>query len=244
MKWFPLLYLLVCLLGALCVLFTVYWLQNWSGGFAWDGSGRMFNWHPVCMVTGLVVFYGSAALVYRLPLSWVGQKLQWKLLHASLTLAAFVLSVLGLVAVFTFHNNQQIPNLYSLHSWLGLAAVLLFSCQWISGFCTFLLPLAPDWVRHAYKPIHVCFGSTIFVLSVAASISGINEKLFFNLKQSNVTAAYSSLPPEALFANSLGMLVGVFGLLVLWMLLQTSWQRPNQWVSEARQPLLEAEDGG
>lgn len=244
MRLFSLLYLLVCLLGILCVFLTVFWVQQWRGGFAWDESGMMFNWHPVCMVTGLVVLYGNAALVYRLPLSWVGQKLPWKLLHAGLTLAAFILSVVGLVAVFAFHNKQQIRNLYSLHSWLGLTAVLLFSFQWMSGFCSFLLPLLPTWVGSAYKPIHMCFGSAIFILSLASAIAGINEKLIFSLKPSNNTAEYSSLPPEALFANSLGLLIGVFGLLVLWMLSRPSWQRPNRHVSEARQPLLEEEDGG
>ncbi|XP_078536757.1 lysosomal membrane ascorbate-dependent ferrireductase CYB561A3 [Lissotriton helveticus] len=244
MRLFSLLYLLVILLGILCVFLTVFWVQQWRGGFAWDESGMMFNWHPVCMVTGLVVLYGNAALVYRLPLSWVGQKLPWKLLHAGLTLAAFILSVVGLVAVFAFHNKQQIRNLYSLHSWLGLTAVLLFSFQWMSGLCAFLLPLLPAWFSSAYKPIHMSFGSAIFILSLASAIAGINEKLIFSLKPSNNTAGYSSLPPEALFANSLGLLIGVFGLLVLWMLSRPSWQRPDRHISEARQPLLEEEDGG
>lgn len=71
----------------------------------------------------------AAVLVYRVPSSWEGRKLPWKLLHAALTLTAFVLVVLGLVAVFRFHNATGTPNMYSLHSWLGLTAVLFFSCQ-------------------------------------------------------------------------------------------------------------------
>ncbi|XP_020823791.2 lysosomal membrane ascorbate-dependent ferrireductase CYB561A3 isoform X2 [Phascolarctos cinereus] len=116
-------------LGSLCVLFTVYWVQHWRGGFGWDGTNLMFNWHPVLMVTGMVVLYGAASLVYRLPQSWVGPKLPWKLLHAVLHLVAFILAVLGLVAVFNFHYHNRISNLYSLHSWLGITAVALFACQ-------------------------------------------------------------------------------------------------------------------
>lgn len=71
----------------------------------------------------------AAALVYRVPISWEGPKLPWKLLHAVLTLTAFILVVLGLVAVFEFHNKKEIASMYSLHSWLGLATVLLFSSQ-------------------------------------------------------------------------------------------------------------------
>lgn len=46
-------------LGSLCILFTTYWMQYWRGGFAWDGSVHMFNWHPVLMVSGMVVLYGA-----------------------------------------------------------------------------------------------------------------------------------------------------------------------------------------
>ncbi|XP_065447878.1 lysosomal membrane ascorbate-dependent ferrireductase CYB561A3 isoform X3 [Chrysemys picta bellii] len=223
-------------LGLLCVVFTGFWSQHWRGGFAWDGSTKMFNWHPICMVTGMLVLYGAAVLVYRVPSSWAGPKLPWKLLHAALTLAAFVLVVLGLVAVFGFHNAQGTPNMYSLHSWLGLAAVLFFSCQWLMGFTAFLLPWSPAWLRIIYKPVHVFFGSTILALAMAASISGINEKLFFSL--TNKTVPYAKLPPEAWFANSLGMLILVFGLLVLWALATPAWKRPESESLEDRQPLL------
>ncbi|XP_074810734.1 lysosomal membrane ascorbate-dependent ferrireductase CYB561A3 [Natator depressus] len=223
-------------LGFLCVVFTGFWSYHWRGGFAWDGSAKMFNWHPVFMVTGMLVLYGAAVLVYRVPSSWVGQKLPWKLLHAALTLTAFVLVVLGLVAVFGFHNATGTPNMYSLHSWLGLTAVLFFSCQWLMGFAAFLLPWSPAWLRIIYKPIHVFFGSTILALAMAASISGINEKLFFSL--TNKTVPYARLPPEAWFANFLGMLILVFGLLVLWALATPAWKRPESESLEARQPLL------
>lgn len=126
-------------------------------------------------------------------------------MHGALALAAFILAVLGLAAVFRFHNAHGTPNMYSLHSWLGLVTVLLFSCQvgtapdppaphlslfprphplflqWAAGFSAFLLPWAPNWLRAFYKPIHVFFGATVLMLSVASCVSGINEKLFFSL---------------------------------------------------------------
>lgn len=57
--WFYVTCLVLGSLGSMCVLFTVYWMQHWRGGFAWDGSSSMFNWHPVLMVTGMVVLYGA-----------------------------------------------------------------------------------------------------------------------------------------------------------------------------------------
>ncbi|NXX39188.1 CYAC3 protein, partial [Tricholaema leucomelas] len=224
---------LLGILGFVCVAFVSAWCQYWRGGFALDGSTRTFNWHPVLMVTGMVVLYGAAALVYRLPPAWTGPKLPWKLLHGALALAVFILAVLGLAAVFRFHNEHGTPNMYSLHSWLGLATVLLFSCQWLAGFSAFLLPWAPAWLRALYKPLHVFFGSTILMLSMASCLSGINEKLFFSLK--NGTTEYKLLPPEAVFANTLGLLILLFGVLVLGALARPSWKRPDADSPDTRQ---------
>ncbi|XP_038620326.1 cytochrome b ascorbate-dependent protein 3 [Tachyglossus aculeatus] len=223
-------------LGSLCVLLTVYWVQHWRGGFGWVDSDGIFNWHPVLMVAGMVVLYGAASLVYRLPQSWVGSKVPWKLLHSALHLAAFVLAVLALFAVFRFHSQKKIANLYSLHSWLGITTVFLYACQWLSGFAVFLLPWAPLEMRSLHKPIHVFFGASILSLTVASVLSGINEKLFISLR--NQTASYPSLPVEARFANTIGMLVVVFGLLVLYVLLASSWKRPEPGALTDRQPLL------
>ena len=41
------------------MVFVSFWNAQWRGGFAWDGTGKQFNWHPVFMVTGLVVLYGN-----------------------------------------------------------------------------------------------------------------------------------------------------------------------------------------
>ncbi|KFP05966.1 Cytochrome b ascorbate-dependent protein 3, partial [Calypte anna] len=220
-------------LGSLCVAFVTLWCHHWRGGFSWDGTTTTFNWHPVLMVTGMVVTYGAAALVYRSPPAWRGPKFPWKVLHGSLALVALGLTVLGLLAVFSFHNTQGTPNLYSLHSWLGLLTVLLFSCQWVFGFSSFLLPWAPTWLRGFYKPIHVFFGSLILLLAVASCLSGINEKLFFSLK--NGTMQYKFLPPEALFANTLGLLILLFGVLVVGALARPSWKRPEGDCPETQQ---------
>ena len=71
----------------------------------------------------------AGAVVYRIPLTWGHNKLPWKLLHAALMLLSLILSVVGLCAVFDFHNANGTPNLYSLHSWIGIAAVALFAMQ-------------------------------------------------------------------------------------------------------------------
>lgn len=51
--------------------------------------------------------------------------------------------------------------------------------------------------------------------------------LFHRKGGANGSAAYRSLPPEAIFANSLGVLLVAFGLLVLLLLSNRGWRRPE-----------------
>lgn len=59
------------------------------------------------------------------------RKRRLKLTHAGIMLFVVLLTVIALVAVFDSHNlvSPPIPNMYSLHSWVGLTTVILFCCQ-------------------------------------------------------------------------------------------------------------------
>lgn len=73
-------------------------------------------------------------------------------------------------------------------------------------------------------------------------VSGPRAVLF----RKNATRPYSSLPGEAVFANSTGMLVVAFGLLVLYLLQASSWKRPEVEVTTEGQvrPCLPGQAGG
>ncbi|XP_056148430.1 lysosomal membrane ascorbate-dependent ferrireductase CYB561A3 [Lampris incognitus] len=225
---FYLCFLLSLCVGLACVVCVCIWNKQWRGGFAWDGSALQFNWHPVLMVTGMVVLYGNGVVLYRVPLTWGQNKLPWKLLHAGVLLLALLLSVLGLCAVFSFHNAKNIPHLYSLHSWIGICTAALFALQWAVGMAGFLVPWTPMSFRAQLKPVHVWMGTSILSLSIVSCISGINEKLFFVLKENtSETQPYSASPPEAVFGNTLGALIVAFGLVVVKILSNQKWQRPE-----------------
>jgi hypothetical protein len=59
------------------------------------------------------------------------RKKRLKMTHATVMGSAFVLACIGLVAVFDSHNlaDPPVPNMYSLHSWLGITTVILFAMQ-------------------------------------------------------------------------------------------------------------------
>uniref|UniRef100_UPI003AAA60F7 plasma membrane ascorbate-dependent reductase CYBRD1 n=1 Tax=Centroberyx gerrardi TaxID=166262 RepID=UPI003AAA60F7 len=210
-------------LGFVCIIFVLTWVLHFKEGLAWDGGLAEFNWHPVLIVTGFIFLQGIAIIVYRLPWTWKCSKLMMKFIHAGLNLLAFIFAAIALVAVFDFHNAAKIPNMYSLHSWLGLAVVILYSLQLVLGLGVYLIPITPVSVRAAFMPLHVYSGLFIFTSAIATALMGITEKLIFGLKDPK----YKDSPPEATFVNVLGVLIVVFGALILWIATRTSWKRPN-----------------
>lgn len=68
-------------------------------------------------------------LIYRTARH--GKKRVLKLTHAVLHFVAFIFTVIALKAAFDSHNyaSPPKPNLYTLHSWIGLITVILFSYQ-------------------------------------------------------------------------------------------------------------------
>jgi cytochrome b-561 len=47
-------------LGAM--IMTGVWLSKYHGGFAWDDSGKQFNYHPLFMVIGIVFLNAEGTL--------------------------------------------------------------------------------------------------------------------------------------------------------------------------------------
>ncbi|NXX52802.1 CY561 protein, partial [Scopus umbretta] len=161
------------LLGLTLLATTGAWLGRYRGGVAWH-SPLQFNVHPLCMVLGMVFLQGDALLVYRVFRHEA--KRSTKALHALLHGLALVIALVGIVAVFESHRAKGIPDMYSLHSWCGMAAFWLLGC----GF--FLLPRTSFSLRGRYKPQHIFFGIALFVLSIGTCLLGITEMLLFNIR--------------------------------------------------------------
>ena len=85
-------------------------------------------------------------MIYRVPPAWIS-KWRLKLLHTLLHFAALLMSAIGLKSVWDSKGLRSMNHGYSLHSWIGIAAVVLFFLQFVAGFAIFLLPPAPGYVR-------------------------------------------------------------------------------------------------
>uniref|UniRef100_A0A287CYG0 Transmembrane ascorbate-dependent reductase CYB561 n=1 Tax=Ictidomys tridecemlineatus TaxID=43179 RepID=A0A287CYG0_ICTTR len=114
------------LLGLTVVAMTGAWLGLYRGGIAWEGT-LQFNVHPLCMVIGMIFLQGDALLVYRVFRKEA--KRTTKVLHGLLHVFAFIIALVGLVAVFDYHKKKSYADLYSLHSWCGILVFVLYFVQ-------------------------------------------------------------------------------------------------------------------
>jgi cytochrome b-561 len=135
---------------------------NSLAGFSWaSGDGRVFNWHPLLMTFGFVFCSTTAALSYiSLPFT----RKTNKLIHMTSHGVGAITALVGAIAVFRFHNEHNITNLYSLHSWLGLFTWVCFVTQWIFGLVTYYYPGARPQVRAATISYHIGGGIGILAL--------------------------------------------------------------------------------
>ncbi|XP_015116736.1 cytochrome b561 isoform X1 [Diachasma alloeum] len=207
--------------GALIVLVFV-WITHFRGGFAWSSDVKLqFNWHPFLMTVGLVFLYANGMLIYRIQRNV--RKRRLKLLHGGMMVFTLFLTIIALVAVFDMHNYSKppIPNLYTLHSWVGLTSVILFGCQWLAGLVSFLYPGIQAPLRAAYLPIHAYFGTAGFVGVIASCLIGLNEKAIFALGSDK----YSDFTSEGIFINVIGLSFIIFAGLVLYLVSQERYRR-------------------
>merc|ERR1711997_535993 len=210
--------LAVSMIGLTLVITTIAWVGHFKGGvsFSQTEKGIDFNWHPILMTISLIFLYGNGALIYRvIPPRNESHKLKLKLGHAGTMLLAFILMVIGLKAAFDSHNfaNPPKPNMYTLHSWVGLLAAILFGCQWTLGFLAFLFPKFSGDVRALILPFHQYFGSSILVLAAAAALMGHLEKAIWSNRD-----GYPLKNPEGVLVNVTGLLIVLFAMGVTFLL--------------------------
>lgn len=215
---FNLLFIILQVIGLLMIVCVLFWILTYLGGFGWSDSLVRFNFHPICMTLGMVYMAGNSILAFRFLRDQ--PKPMVKLIHGGLHVSAFVISLFGSVAVFSFHLDQNIPNLYSLHSWLGATTMTLFFIQYFGAFYNFLYPGTSGQFRAWLLPYHVLGGFCIFMLAIASCLTGFTEKAIF-LK----SPQYSLFTGATFSVNFAGVLMVLFALLVLYLGTERDFRR-------------------
>ena len=217
---FKVLYVLTQLCGLTMIVLVGSWVGVHMGGLAGTSDPKLeFNWHPLLMTIGLIFLYGNSILVYRGFRTT--RKKTLKISHASVHMVAFILTVIALKTAFDSHNllENPIPNMYSLHSWLGLSAVLLFFMQYVAGFMAYMVPGLKENYKIAYMPLHIYFGLFGFVLAVGSALMGLTEKTFFSIKN------YWELPSSGVMTNMCGLMFVIFAALVIYLATEPAYKR-------------------
>ena len=68
----------------------------------------------------------AAVMAYRIVL---GPRPAKKVVHLLLHLVAMAFAAVGLYAAFKYHHDTGLPDLRSLHSWIGIATIALYALQ-------------------------------------------------------------------------------------------------------------------
>ncbi|KAF8378829.1 hypothetical protein HHK36_030178 [Tetracentron sinense] len=192
------------LLGVTAIILMLGWLLHYRGGIDLhsDNNDRVFNVHPFLMFFGFIFLAGEAMMAYK---TVTAVKKVQKFVHSLIHFTAFILGIVGIYAVFKFHKRLGIPDMYSLHSWIGMGTFCLFGLQWIFGFGYFWFPTATMTIRTRVLPWHVYWGRALLYMAICTAETGLMEKAtFMELKHGT----------ESRLMNFTGLAILLFGIAV------------------------------
>lgn len=223
------------LLSPVAIILVSIWASS-LGGVSWaqGEAKKVFNWHPVMMVTayalmnvGALIFRISGTSSYQasshtssLPTD-TNKRGIVKVSHASIWSLSFIFGIVGVLAVFKSHNDPisgYIANLYSLHSWVGITVLSLYTLQFIVGLLAFLS--GRSRMRNpTVMEIHKYTGTYIHILTTATILLGIQEKEGFVSCGYEVDEAdlmpllnYGKIPYACKISHGLGLVILMMGL--------------------------------
>jgi len=162
-----------------------------------------------------------------------------KLLHGMAWTVAFLSALVALIAVFKSHNDPQsgyIANLYSLHSWVGVAVILLYSIQFFMGIFSFVWPLpsVTPAVKAKVMSFHRFMGPFVYNCSAATILLGIQEKEGFIGCSYSVNEAdlfppkhIMDIPASCRISHTLGIVVLCLALFTSFALHEFTNKRPG-----------------
>ncbi|XP_071946305.1 transmembrane ascorbate-dependent reductase CYB561-like [Antedon mediterranea] len=190
-------------------------------GYGWDGSLHTFNYHPTLMSLGFIFLFGNGAITFRV-LAATGKNIcrtTQKIIHFIIQASAMILAAIALVAVFKYHNEQGYQNMYSPHSWIGIAAVALFVIQLLGGFLFFLFPkFGSDSLKSSVLTLHVFGGKFLFMMMMATVLMGLAEVVIYDIVKPD------TFPAGLIVANMFGFCVLLFCVCILFILLKEDYK--------------------
>ncbi|KAJ9563725.1 hypothetical protein OSB04_008885 [Centaurea solstitialis] len=183
------------------VTLVLIWLIKFREGFAFTSKikAKIFNLHPLLMVLGFIIHSGEVMMSYKFM---SGPGLPSKVMCLILQSISLAAGIVGVYAVFKFHNEVHIPHMYTLHSWIGLSTICLFGFQLLLGFLSLLFRGPESATRTKLAICRASFSVVIYLMAIVTAVTGLTEEfLFERLKHGQ----------EALIVNFIGLLLLFLG---------------------------------
>jgi Eukaryotic cytochrome b561 len=189
---------------------------------SWDNN--VFAWHPLLLVCGFFfsqVFVLTTAGVFP-TLVLEGSLTGWAwLYHGIWQCAATATLIGGLLAVFKDYNTLGLPNLTSVHSWLGIATAVLFFLNFllagISALSAFVFTQEPYLMRGMRALVRIAtfqmtamsIGSGIMLFQGETGCFYPTSNITPGIPDYNPAANYGLIPPGCLISNGLAITVAL-----------------------------------
>jgi len=215
------------LTGVVAIGLVSGWAQDNSNKHSDDmnylgkpSGSNVFAWHPVLMVC---FFFCQVQALFNW--SVFSNHLVAKLTHVFAHIVGVVLVILGLIAVVKYNYHSKTPSLNTMHGWVGVCAITIFGSNFAWGSAMALITaINPSSKIRKHLPLlilHRIIGSCAIILSAAAILTGIMDKLpygscFYLLSSSDEEESrrdidpaenYSYLPGSCKIAHGLGIAV-------------------------------------
>lgn len=167
-----------------------------------NDTSQLFNLHPLLITLAFPVLMAEAVLAFRAPLVPAKDHGHAKAFHLMLHTAALVCTGGAVAAAFLSHTLKQpvkMANLYSSHSYCGLAVLALLAAQYSVGAAAYVFPKWTLAHRRALGPVHSYLGRAVFVAGLATMAVSwrrlLARRLQPALPPSSVAAAAARRPP-------------------------------------------------
>jgi hypothetical protein len=181
--------------------------------------------HYTFMVGGL--FFGQVIAISAW--GFFSNHKRAKVVHILFQTIAIAMMIVGLVDIVKTKNKEKLPNLTTMHSWLGVAAVSILGVNYLMGLGMGLLTQhSPDSILHKAFPlvtIHRTIGLIAFGLTVLAIETGIMNVTgrggcYYTTYDGtqgvdvNPAANYPNLPEDCRLVNGMGITVLLAAIMV------------------------------
>jgi len=162
-----------CAMGLVSLILVASWTNDHFRYLGDNDVESEIQNHAVLMVAG---FFFGQVIAYTVW-GFFEEKTVAKGLHVLFHTVAVLTMIAGLIYIVRYYIENKVPQLTSVHSWMGVMAVTLYCFTYLWGFImSMLTKFAPELrIRQAIPLLycHKCIGMAAFVMTAISIVSGI-----------------------------------------------------------------------